>query len=527
MSNNTTLFQALEDLRARLGHVLTTSPQLPDGLHTMMTGVDELITHVQSHPHSDAQLVQYDLLAQGIHGVLDVFAPRRLEITEVDDEHDDTPAIPQGLEQFIDGFRRESQKRLTGLSISMMGLFNAEANERAIDTSANHLHTIRGGAAMLNLKDIAQIAGLMEQLLLSMRRVPTAKRTWPAQSLMRGYQALQKAMDDSQASLDSDIVQDVMTELRECFDTVEDGIVLEEVSRSSIRRSTELLSVERFSKESKTRQIPPMNVPLEQRILIVDDQETIAASVGFVLSDLDVPLDIAHHGEQALNMLNERPYSLVISDVAMPRMDGIALTRIIRNSSEHRDIPIILLTSLDHPDERDAGVDAGANDYIIKGSIGGGELAFRVQELLRMAPFVPIRPSAQTGPQPKRPHVLVAEDAEAVAASIAFVLSTAQLDITLAHDGMDALKRLEREHFDLLISDWQMPNMSGVELAQAVRASTLVDPLPIVLLTSRSDDEARRLADEAGVDAFLVKGDVASAALLAQVMELLEQASTD
>jgi CheY-like chemotaxis protein len=72
-----------------------------------------------------------------------------------------------------------------------------------------------------------------------------------------------------------------------------------------------------------------------------------------------------------------------------------------------------------------------------------------------------------------------------------------------------------------------MPNMSGVELAQAVRASTLVAPLPIVLLTSRSDQEARRLADEAGVDAFLVKGNVASAALIAQVMELLEQSSTD
>lgn len=526
MSNHTTVSLALEDLRARLGHVLTTSPQLPDGLQTMMVGLDELLTHVQAHTHDDAQLVQYDLLAQGIHGVLDVFAPRRLEITEVEDERDDTPAVPQGLEQFIDGFRRESQKRLTGLSISMMGLFNADADERAIDTSATHLHTIRGGAAMLNLKHIAQIAGLMEQLLLSMRRVPTTERTWPAQSLMRGFRALQQAMDDHHASMDEALARSVVMELRECFDTVEDDFVLEEISRASSRRSTELLAVERFSKESKTRLITPMDVPLEQRILIVDDQETIAASVGFVLSDLDVPLDIAHHGEQALNMLNERPYSLVISDVAMPRMDGIALTRIIRNSSEHRDIPIILLTSLDHPDERDAGVDAGANDYIIKGSIGGGELAFRVQELLRMAPFVPIQVSAQAAPQTARPHVLVAEDAEAVAASIAFILSTAQLDITLAHDGMDALKRLERERFDLLISDWQMPNMSGVELAQAVRASTLVAPLPIILLTSKSDDESRRLADEAGVDAFLVKGDVASDTLIAQVMSLLEAHST-
>ena len=257
---------------------------------------------------------------------------------------------------------------------------------------------------------------------------------------------------------------------------------------------------------------------MEQRILIVDDIETIAASVGFVLSELDLPIDIASHGEEALGMMGERPYSLIISDIDMPRMDGVALTRMVRRDESLRDIPIILLTGLDHPSERDAGFDAGANDYIIKGSIGGGELVHRVRELLKIAPFVPAE--AQHIPRQRR-RILVAEDAETVAASIAFILSEGDFEIVLTSNGHEALTKLERQDFDLLISDWQMPAMSGDELTRAVRASGHIRQLPIVLLTSLDSDKVRLEAREAGADRFLVKGEIAGGALLEIVEELL------
>lgn len=529
-TNEATLLETqLRTLQQRLQVILDDLKDRPDtahGIDTMLRGVEQVLQNLDTEHRNEHEETQITLLIQGVHGVLDLFSS--YELSEVVDEEDTTPAIPQGLEQFIDGFRREAQKRLTGLSISMMGLFNTRADERAIDTSAQHLHAIRGGAAMLSLNHVSQIAGLMEQLLLSMRRVPADERTWPTQSLMRGYQMLDKAIQNAQVKLDDDEAQHVIDDLRSCFDDIAH---LEEISTvQSLDEPTVTMSDEQkvvFFPRHPTQDIPalvPQSVPMEQRILIVDDVETIAASVGFVLSELDVPIDIANNGGQALTMLKQRPYSLVISDIAMPRMDGIALTSMIRQDAQLSNIPVILLTSLDHPSERDAGIDAGANDYIIKGSIGGGELVFRVQELLKIAPFVPVE-----APKPKsiKKRVLVAEDAETVAASIAFVLSEGNLDIVLASDGMEALGRLERENFDLLISDWQMPSMSGIELIQAVRASTIVQQMPIILLTSLSTESHRQRAHDAGANAYLVKGDVAGGLLLNVVNRLLDEFEYD
>jgi CheY-like chemotaxis protein len=254
---------------------------------------------------------------------------------------------------------------------------------------------------------------------------------------------------------------------------------------------------------------------LEQRVLIVDDVEMIAASVGFVLSELDVPMDLASDGEDALQMLRTRPYSLVITDIAMPYMDGIALTRLIRKEPGLSNIPVILLTALDQPQERDAGLQAGASDYIIKGSIGGGELVERVRGLLKTAPLVPASPPGV------RKRVLVAEDAETVAASIAFVLSEAEFDIVLTADGHEALERLGKEHFDLLLSDWQMPAMSGYDLIRSVRASAELPQLPIILLTSLDDEEVREQARQAGANWFMLKGEVAGGRLLEIVNRLI------
>ena len=98
------------------------------------------------------------------------------------------------------------------------------------------------------------------------------------------------------------------------------------------------------------REEQPHTRTLEQRILVVDDVETIAASIGFVLSELDVPVDVVTDAREALRMLHERPYSLVVSDVSMPGMDGVELVNAMREDDILRDVPVVLLTQLDKPD---------------------------------------------------------------------------------------------------------------------------------------------------------------------------------
>lgn len=519
---------ALEDEEA--AQALASEPEhaaLSEGMTQVLQGLSTILETLPHEAIDDARKTRHQVLIKGLNAVIDYFEPSATSSSALLDHTPMPPAQPTGLEQFIEAFRVEAKKRLSGLSISLMGMFNERHGTKSLEASAQHLHAIRGSAAMLNLKPFAELAGLMEQLIVTMRRVDAQERVWPTKTIMRGYNLLEQAIKDPHVELDEQMAKRVCEELRECFDELATETTLEELSSSVYDTGPQQALPARDPLLRPLDQIGPPQEKLapellEQRILIVDDVETIAASVGFVLSELDVPIDIATNGDEALKMLNAKPYSLVVSDIAMPRMDGVVLTRFIRRTPSLKDIPVILLTSLDHPSERDAGIDAGANDYIIKGSIGGGDLIHRVRELLKIAPYVPITPTRSKLAKGQR-RILVTDDAETVAASVAFVLSAGDFDIVLASDGMEAMTQLEREPFDLLMSDWQMPNMSGIELVQAVRASTLVRPLPIILLTSLDTEEARQQALASGADAFLVKGNIAGAPLLDLVEKLMRQ----
>lgn len=502
-------------------------PALSEGMAQVLEGLSTILHTLPNESIDDARKTRHLVLLKGLNAVIDYFEPSLADAAALLDHTPMPPSQPTGLEQFIEAFRVEAKKRLSGLSISLMGMFNERHGTKSLEASSQHLHAIRGSAAMLNLKPFAELSGLMEQLIVTMRRIDAQERVWPTKTIMRGYNLLEQAIKDPHIELDEQTAKQVCEELRECFDELATETTLEELSSSVYESGQQQALPPRDPLLRPLDQLGPAQEKLppellEQRILIVDDVETIAASVGFVLSELDVPIDIATNGDEALKMLNAKPYSLVVSDIAMPRMDGVVLTRFIRRTPSLKDIPVILLTSLDHPSERDAGIDAGANDYIIKGSIGGGDLIHRVRELLKIAPYVPITPARPKQTKGQR-RILVTDDAETVAASVAFVLSAGDFDIVLASDGMEAMTQLEREPFDLLMSDWQMPNMSGIELVQAVRASTLVRPLPIILLTSLDTEEARQKALQSGADAFLVKGNIAGAPLLDLVEKLMRQ----
>ncbi|MFW5966961.1 MAG: response regulator [Persicimonas sp.] len=434
-------------------------------------------------------------------------------------------------EEFREMFRKDARKRLSGLSISMMGLFSEDGGEEAIKQTSDHLHAMKGGSAMVGLDQFSQLVASMEQVVVEMQRQPRGERTWPIRALLQGFQVLDRAVSDPELAVDEQAAAEIIRALEACRDA--SSSATPSAPRRQPAGHSEQSASESATVDASTAadeggasgyDLSDYDGPLEKRILIVDDVETIAASVGFVLSELEVPIEMAEHGEEALEMLRERPYSLVISDVSMPRMDGVALTKMIRSDERMSEIPVILLTSLDRPDERDAGIEAGATDYIIKGSIGGGELLGRVKELLEIAPDVP---ASDFGGDGDLYQVLVAEDVETIAASIAFVLSEGPFEIEIARNGAAALERLRSENYDVLLSDVQMPEMSGLELLEAIRADDDLSKLPVILLTSLQDEEVQEQALDIGADRFLIKGEVAGESLRGIIEEVVHRSDEE
>ncbi len=119
------------------------------------------------------------------------------------------------------------------------------------------------------------------------------------------------------------------------------------------------------------------------RILVVDDEVELAEAVGRGLRREGYAVDLAHDGEEALDKASLTPYDLVCLDVTMPGIDGLEVCRRLREDPPEGVPPrVLMLTARDGIDDRIAGLDHGADDYLVK-PFAFGELTARVRSLLR------------------------------------------------------------------------------------------------------------------------------------------------
>ncbi|MCP3161301.1 hybrid sensor histidine kinase/response regulator [Myxococcus qinghaiensis] len=118
------------------------------------------------------------------------------------------------------------------------------------------------------------------------------------------------------------------------------------------------------------------------RILVCDDALTTRFAMKSLLEIAGFPVVTAADGEEAWGVLERTSCQLVVSDWQMPRLDGVGLARRIKSHPTLHSTPIILVTSLDSPEDRAAGLEAGADGYLVKREVERGKLLELVRQLL-------------------------------------------------------------------------------------------------------------------------------------------------
>ena len=105
---------------------------------------------------------------------------------------------------------------------------------------------------------------------------------------------------------------------------------------------------------------------MRKKIMTVDDSPTVRQMVGLTLRDAGYDVVEAVDGIDALRRLEQEPVHMLITDLNMPRMDGVGLIKAVRENPVNRFIPIIMLTTESHEQKKQEGKAAGASGWIVK-----------------------------------------------------------------------------------------------------------------------------------------------------------------
>jgi two-component system, chemotaxis family, sensor kinase CheA len=122
------------------------------------------------------------------------------------------------------------------------------------------------------------------------------------------------------------------------------------------------------------------------RVLVVEDSLVAGELQKSILVAAGYEAEIAHDGAEALEMLPQRPWDLVVADVDMPRMDGFELTARLRADARFKTLPVIIVTARESVEDRRRGFEAGANAYVLKQEFDQIQLLDTVQRLIARTP---------------------------------------------------------------------------------------------------------------------------------------------
>ena len=102
--------------------------------------------------------------------------------------------------------------------------------------------------------------------------------------------------------------------------------------------------------------------------------------------------------------------------------------------------------------------------------------------------------------------ILLAEDSITTRTQEKRILESAGYEVVTAVDGADAFRKLPTRDFDAVVSDVEMPNMTGLDLTAKIRENSRYKELPIILVTSLASDDDKRRGVEVGANAYITKG---------------------
>src|SRR5580698_4495803 len=253
------------------------------------------------------------------------------------------------------------------------------------------------------------------------------------------------------------------------------------------------------------------------RVLVVDDILSNVKLLEAKLSAEYFEVITAFNGLECLSRIDDAAPDIVLLDVMMPGMDGFEVCRRIKSDPKTAHVPVVMVTALDQPSDRVAGLEAGADDFLTK-PVDDAALFARVRSLVRlkmMTDELRMRESTGQGMGLVDPaetltenslsgRILVIEDRAESVAWFASALAPIH-NISSADTFEEALVRVKGGDFDLIVVSLGMRSFDGLRLCSQLRSLPEARNVPILVLVSDGDRRKLTQALEMGVNDYLTR----------------------
>src|SRR5579871_76684 len=252
------------------------------------------------------------------------------------------------------------------------------------------------------------------------------------------------------------------------------------------------------------------------RVLVVDDILSNVKLLEAKLSAEYFEVVSAFNGPECLAKMEQAMPDIVLLDVMMPGMNGFEVCRLIKSNPKTAHVPVVMVTALDQPSDRVAGLEAGADDFLTK-PVDDAALFARVRSLVRLKMMTDeLRMRETTGqsmgvldpaaaPDSSKPsRILVIEDRAESAAWFRTVLK-APHEITAVETCEESLIRVRGGDYDLVIVSLGVRGFDGLRLCSQLRSLPEGRNVPILVVVSDGDKRKLNQALEMGVNDYLTR----------------------
>lgn len=252
------------------------------------------------------------------------------------------------------------------------------------------------------------------------------------------------------------------------------------------------------------------------KVFIVEDSDLIAKRIVIRLESIPEisSINIANNGGDALNQFYNILPDLVILDISVPGINGIELLKEFILISPN--IDVYMFTNYPYHHYKTACLNLGAKEFFDK----SGDMENMITKIEAFS-----KQYSQSKKNTFMSKILVVDDSSSmrkmVIASLRVIPGTS---FTEASNGLEGIEQLSLQHFDAVMLDMNMPDMNGMEVLKFIRTQEFYRHIPVVILTTRSDDNMKNAAEEAGATLYLNKP-FEPKALAQRIEKILNQAN--